>query len=62
MQSLMLYSPLFDLWFVALDVQPSFSELVEKVEGSADEETGRNINQRYNGCKSSIVSVCRSFS
>ena len=49
MQSLMLYSPSFDLWFVALDVQPSFSELVEKVEGSADEETGRNISQRHNG-------------
>ena len=45
----MLYSPLFDLWFVALDVQPSFNELVEKVEGSADEETGRNKCQRHNG-------------
>ena len=34
---------------VALDVEPSFSELVEEVEGSADEETGRNISQRCNG-------------
>ena len=42
---------------VALDVEPSFNELVEEVEGSADEETGRNISQRYNGWKKSIVIV-----
>ena len=34
---------------VALDVELSFNELVEEFEGSADEEIGRNISQRYNG-------------